>query len=311
MSEGPNPTLDSATPRVALRVRTAGETRTSFQGALPQLQKAITRFAGMGVRVSKGSRLWEYEQIVGANAQSLEVGILGMPRFKGVELALVVREIDELTQIVSTLPDKLDHELRERLRNIAGGHLIPDTERGSPPRESQFELWLRGMCVRARLRTVLGTPDLQVTMGKKVLGIEAKRPNSIKRLDDNFHDAIHALERHTGPRLVAIQLDQIWRPPGGWFEVTNGEEVPVRSREAMKVFIEKLGHVGRKRCSGRGIAAIMYSLSTPGWITRDARPAVAKCAFYDFLIERDHPDVVLVRRWAERAGIHAIGMASD
>jgi hypothetical protein len=135
-----------------------------------------------------------------------------------------------------------------------------------------------------------------------MLGVEAKRPTSLRRLDDALRDAAGQLERFPGTRLVAIQLDHALRPPKGWFHVQRDWQLLERTKQAYEWFIDQYGHLAFKRCLPKGVTAVLYSLTSPGWVHGINAPSVFNASFFHVLTDRDSHAYRAVREWAETIG---------
>src|ERR1043166_3440409 len=181
---------------------TDSESVQTYAEAYSRYVDSLKRLESMGYRINPTSRLKAYEVRLGVQAQAVEVGIMRLAKDNVVELSLITREADELIEIISTLPADPALELRERIKRLTEGSLTPDGEKGSPSREAQFELFLWTQSKRARLKRRLGLPVIVVPIGGHELAIEAKRPASIKRVEDTLRDAASALEAHKGPRMI-------------------------------------------------------------------------------------------------------------
>ena len=110
-------------------------------------------------------------------------------------MAFDLREIDEIIEIVESLPPEPDTGCLRLLRQLQSGSENPDMNVSDSTRDAQYELYLGTILRRANIHAIHGTPDLTAEWSGTRYHIEAKRPASANRVDDRLRSAVHQIRR--------------------------------------------------------------------------------------------------------------------
>ena len=235
------------------------ETAT-FEQALQDYRAALERLEAFGLRVSGSSRLRSYERRLAALPTDPGIPI---PLVLADQLLFDLREIDEVILIVGSFDGMPTPEERHRLSVMVGGHENPDRDGSGQARDAQFELFLRAALKRGGGEVILGSPDLLSVLEKGQVPMEAKRPTSQARLDDRLRGAVHQLERHGSPGLVALSLDHVIRPRGGYLGIRSADELGPAVDALMQDFVRGNLRRAARRVKGKPVAGILFVFRTP------------------------------------------------
>jgi hypothetical protein len=182
----------------------------SFEATLSQYEIALARLQDWGLQPSPTSRIARYRDLL---RESVERDPPYAPQRDLERLSFVLLEISEIIEIVEAFEPPTPRA-RCRLALLVKGGVHPDDETSSPARDAQYELWLCAFLRRKRLPCLLGDPDLRLRWKGTTVPLEAKRPGSMRSLNDRYRKALHQLDPYPQGGIVAISLDLMLRPRG-------------------------------------------------------------------------------------------------
>ncbi|MES2178020.1 MAG: hypothetical protein V4550_09165 [Gemmatimonadota bacterium] len=117
------------------------------------------------------------------------------------------RTLLESYLITSALADPSEI-LRATLVRLLEGHDTSYEDANSTPRDMQFELLIAALMTLGGISGVrMGEPDIQFKLGKRTVGVAAKRLRSPRKLVARVGDAFRQLERHGLQGMIALNLD--------------------------------------------------------------------------------------------------------
>ncbi len=172
--------------------------------------------------------------------------------------------MDELIFIIESFADNPTSAELERLRMLPGGTENPDHESSGKARDAQFELFLRAMFIQSDIGIEMGSPDLLVSYEQVTFPIEAKRPGSPRRFDDRLRKAINQLERQESCGVVAISLDHVIRPRGGYLIVREQTNIAEAVLGLVDIYLmENLRRIASRLQGKSKVAAMLFILRVP------------------------------------------------
>jgi hypothetical protein len=128
----------------------------------------------------------------------------------------------------------------------------------TPGRDTQFELWLAAICLRAGLLPVdYDEPDITCTVEELKFGIAAKRLKSLDRFQDRVKDGAHQVRRAKLPGIIALDLTMARNPDNQ--PITSGlqSQLSVMIGQAKnRQFFEEY-ETGFYRWVGSGVRAVL------------------------------------------------------
>jgi hypothetical protein len=231
-----------------------------FDSLLRRYDKAVDTLRQHGVRVSTASRLIVYRRLI---AEAIADPRAEVEWVMVVQLAFVLREVDEIIEIAEHLPKIVDGSIERLLREIPRGTVHPDDETSSPAREAQYELYLGTVLRRAGYAARHGAPDLTVTVDGNDHAIEAKRPSNASKVDDRLRSAIHQLRRLERPGVIALSLDQVVRPHRSILSAPRAEHLAPDVAGRIQRFVNENRQMWRGRLRGENAAAIILTARIP------------------------------------------------
>ena len=237
----------------------------SFEATLSQYEIALARLQDWDLQLSPTSRIASYRDLL---RESIERDPPYAPQRDRERLSFVLLEISEIIEIVEAFETPSPRALR-RLALLVKGGIHPDDETSSPGRDAQYELWLHAFLRRKGLPCLLGDPDLKLRWKRTTIPLEAKRPGSLKSLDDRYRKALHQLDPYPQGGIVAISLDLLLRPRG---EVLYAES-PLQASKLMDlIFLQQAkALISRdspltKRGVGRNAIGFFFTGKLPAFI---------------------------------------------
>jgi len=241
----------------------------SFEVTLSQYEtaiaRAIARLQDWGLQLSPTSRIASYRDLL---RESVKRDLPYAPTRELEKLSFVLLEIFEIIEVVEAIETPSTRELR-RLALLVKGGIHPDDETSSPGRDAQYELWLHAFLRKKGLPCLLGDPDLRLRWQGTTIPLEAKRPGSLKSLDDRYRKALHQLDPYPQGGIVALSLDLLLRPRG---KVLYAES-PLQASELMDLIF--LQHAKAlisqdspltKRGGGRNAIGFLFTGKLPAFI---------------------------------------------
>ena len=235
----------------------------NFDRTLIKYKQALARLAFFGVRISTQSRLFSYQKSIEAIVEQ-SGDLLSVSAEDRDKILFYFREMDELINIIESFTEDPSSAELDRLRLLPGGTNNPDDGTSTRAQDAQYELFLRGMFSHSKLKVQMGSPDLLLSDGQIVIPVEAKRPTSSSRLDDRLREAVHQLEQQEGYGVIAMSLDHVIRPRGGYLVVEDHRYLPSAVHEMVFDYIRENITVIAKRVRDRSkVAAILFTFRTP------------------------------------------------
>jgi hypothetical protein len=236
----------------------------SFEATLAQYEIALARLRDWDLQPSQTSRIASYRNLL----REFTERDTPAPRRDLERLSFVLLEISEIIEIIEALKTPSPRALR-RLALLVKGGIHPDDEESSTGREAQYELWLRAFLRGKGVPSLLGDPDLKLRWNRATIPLEAKRPGSLKSLDDRYRKALRQLDPYPRGGIVAISLDLLLRPRG---QVLYAES-PLQASELMDVvFLQQVkvlisrGSPLDKRGAGRNAIGFLFTGKLPAFI---------------------------------------------
>ncbi len=231
-----------------------------FGQILERYQAALERLRGWGVAIAPNSRLMAYEARL-VEADRVAPGLV-TEEFTH-QFIVDLREIDEIITIASSFPSPPTLAELELLRRLVGGAEHPDDERGSPPREAQFELVVRSLLGDRGVELLVGNPDLTITYKGESYPLEAKRPGSERRFDDRLREASSQISLRGKPGIVAISMDEVLRPHGAFLVMKKREALGFAINQLIREYVERHKRAIAQRVAGKNVACILLTATLP------------------------------------------------
>lgn len=239
----------------------------SFDETLTKYKHALEKLASFGIRISGASRLRGYQRRIEAFLKQ-PGDLLLVSAANRDKILFDFREMDELILITESFTDNPTSTELERLRLLPGGTENPDDESSAKARDAQFELFLRAMFVQANIGIEMGSPDLLVSDGQVTFPIEAKRPGSSRRFDDLLRKAINQLQRQESYGVIAISLDHVIRPRGGYLVVRDHTYLAPAVAELVADYIRaNLRRIGKRLRGKSKVSALLFILRIPARVS--------------------------------------------
>jgi len=233
----------------------------SFEQQLQRFEAVLDRLDGWGLRVSDSSRLHTYrvrlEEVANDPSPYVEERVAD-------QLIFDLREIDEICEIVEAFGGSPGDMEMDRLRLLHEGHEHPDAPSADRARDAQYELYLRAILTKGGLDVALQEPDLVARFGDHSLNVAAKRPTSVRALDDRLRSATKQLDRCAGVGIVAMSLDQIVRERDHLLVVPDMAALQPAMADAVALFLLEHRNLIARRASRRPPAAILFTTRLPG-----------------------------------------------
>ena len=237
----------------------------SFEATLSQYEIALARLQDWGLQLSPTSRIARYRDLL---RESVERDPPYATQRDLERLSFVLLEISEIIEIVEAFETPSPRSLR-RLALLVKGGIHPDDETSSPGRDAQYELWLRAFLRRKGLPCLLWDPDLRLGWKGTTIPLEAKRPGSLRSLDDRYRKALRQLDPYPQGGIVAISLDLLLRPRG---KVLYAESPLEASKSMDLLFLDRAkALISRdspltKRGVGRNAIGFFFTGKLPAFI---------------------------------------------
>ncbi|MCD6274048.1 MAG: hypothetical protein J7K30_14685 [Deltaproteobacteria bacterium] len=228
----------------------------SYSSVQNSYDEAVEWLNRIGVRVNRG-RLGEYRK-------HLDSFVLNYNGLSGAEskdqfskTVNVMYEVDAIIHIYEALKsstlDQLSY-IKTKLQQAVAGplHASDENKNGNKARNYLFEIMVsaklhapdKGMCVDLSSKS-----DTEVSFLDKRFLVECKRPQSEKKIEANFRDAVAQLikkfknSRKTNVRgLVAIDFSKIVNPDADLLVKDNDRELQVSSMSIIDYVIKKYSH---------------------------------------------------------------------
>lgn len=235
----------------------------SFDETLAKYIHALEELASFGIRIPESSRLRTYQKRTETILEQ-PGNLLLVSQDDSDKMIFDFREMDELISIINSFTDEPTPQELERLRLLPGGTENPDDETSTKARDAQFELFLRAMFVQAKFGIEMGAPDLLLSDGQITFPIEAKRPGSHRRFDDRLREAVNQLQRQKSWGIVAISLDHVIRPRGGYLVVREHKYLAEAIAGLVRSYIlENLRIIGNRLKGKSNVSALLFILRIP------------------------------------------------
>jgi hypothetical protein len=175
---------------------------------LEQAEYVVERVELLGISVKPGSRLWKMVRVLRG----------GHLEFDDPDCKVALQSMTDLYQlglIVDHMDDhRADRTFLAKVKTVLKDAALPGEGNDlSPGRDTQFELYLAAVCIRAGLVPVkYDEPDVLCTANGKWFAIAAKRVKSMDRFDERVQDGIDQLARKGFPGIVAVDLTMARNP---------------------------------------------------------------------------------------------------
>lgn len=242
--------------------------RIGFTEALARFEAALTQIRQWQLRLGQGNRWIKYRDSL---RMFVEDKGSTAPKSELERLAFELREIDEFCEIVEALGRSPSSAEAAAIQTILSGTMHPDLDRGSGPRDIQYELWLLAYLRAHGIHAWLGEPDLWFRWNKSDYPVAAKRPRSRVGLDRSIQAAIRQLRPHRPWGLIAISLDVIARPRGMMLAPESPEEAAVLTDlvfvDLLKWLISPHSPLSR-RAPGTNALSFIATLQMPAFGSR-------------------------------------------
>ena len=254
-----------------------------FGSQLERYGRALTHLESLHIKLADGCRLRAYEKRLS------QVTIDPRPSVES-ELVFAVtydlREIDEINEIVAYLPPAPDVATLELLQKVASGSEHPDDELDAPAREAQYELYLGTMLRRGGVPSRHGKPDLIASWRNQEFFLEAKRPTSLKRLDDRLRSAVHQARALSRPGIIAISLDQLVRREDHLMVVNDFDSLAPAVDLLVTQFVRDEANIFRKRLKeNEPVAALLLTARVPARLSATGHSALGTSIQATILLE--------------------------
>ena len=267
----------------------------SFDETLTKYKHALEKLASFGIRISGASRLCGYQRRIEAFLKQ-PGDLLKVSEADRDKILFDFREMDELILIMESFTDNPTSTELERLRLLPGGTENPDDESSAKARDAQFELFLRAMFVQADIGIEMGSPDLFVSDGQVTFPLEAKRPGSSRRVDDRLRSGINQLQRQESYGVIAISLDHVIRPRGGYLVVGDHTYLASAVSELFAdYFMANLRRIAERLRGKSKVSALLFILRIPARVSDTNLALLGSNIHIEPLSEPGLPDYEVVQ----------------
>jgi len=239
----------------------------------------VKSFTDMGFPVNPSSRVMRQHNVLVNSTEIISFGTADF--FIAVE---ALRDLQILGFIFDQANDAENPPFRELVKKCLGDSTLPEADKQrTPGRDAQFELFVAATCKRAGLVPVeYSEPDVVFSIGNLRYCIAAKRPKSIKAIDNCLRDACDQISREKLPGLIAMdtslafalerdvppfpELDDVWELmrqrrihlaplPDAAFADTH--------MTAMKLVIGKFKNAMDRRMAEKPVLGIVFNNEMP------------------------------------------------
>jgi hypothetical protein len=235
----------------------------------------VKSFTDMGFNVNPSSRVMRQHNVLLAGADVIS---FGTPEFFIAVEAL--RDLQMLSFIFERANDDAGQVFRDLVKKcLSDSTLSEDDKEKTPGRDAQFELFVAAVCKHAGLLPVEHRePDVVFTVGNLNYCIAAKRPKSIKAVDNCLRDACDQISREKLPGFIAIdtsvafalerdvpplpELDDIWELIRQWrirLSPIDDASFADFHKSAMNFVIGKFKDAIDRRMAGRRVLGIVFN----------------------------------------------------
>lgn len=263
----------------------------SYSNIQNRYHEAIDWLNRIGVRINKG-RLCVYRK----HLDSLVLNYKELPNTESNDLfsetVNVMYEVDAIIHIYEALKSSSQDQLsyiQSKLQQVVAGplHVSDENKNGNKARNYFFEILVSAKLhapengMRVDLNSV---SDTEVSFLDKCFLVECKRPQSEKKIEANFRDAVDQLtkkfkkNRRTNVRgIVAIDFSKIVNPDADLLVKQNDRELQVASMSIIDHIINKYSHKWQNILTRKSkkILGVMVRVSLMG--VSEARNLLVNC----------------------------------
>jgi hypothetical protein len=238
-----------------------------------QAAYVVEKLRAFGVRVNPASRLGQMSQLLRRGDGRIE-----WDDCRRFPVALEsIRDMYQVRLIVDTMENyRDDPTFRASVQKMMKDAALPQCSGDETPgRDTQFELFLVAICLRAGLLPVdYSEPDIVCVADGQKFAIAAKRLKSLDRFEARVKEAADQIGRSKLPGVIAIDWT-IARNPGNE-PITSGlrsQLSPVVNHLRTREFYAERGQDILRRLKGSGALAILtfeyvyrVNADSTGWI---------------------------------------------
>jgi hypothetical protein len=239
----------------------------------------VKSFTDMGFAVNPSSRVMCQHNVFVSNTDDIPFGTAQF--FIAVE---ALRDLQMLCFIFDQANDAENPVFRDLVRKCRWDSILPEGEKhNTPGRDAQFELFVAAACKHAGLLPVeYREPDVVFSIGNLRYCIAAKRPKSIRAIDNCLRVACDQISREKLPGLIAMdtslafalerdvppltELDEVWELMRQWrFRLAPMPDAAFADihKSAMNLVIGKFKDALDRRMGEKPVLGIVFTNQTP------------------------------------------------
>lgn len=179
-----------------------------------------------------------------------------------IEIAIEsLRDIQQLSFILEHLivdPDSLAY--RKLRRALKDSTLPQEDEKQSFGRDTQFELYIAAICIKAELVPVnFAEPDVRAFLKEQQFGIAAKRLKSIGNLEKNIRNAGNQIRDSGLPGIIALDTCVAFNNENERIVAPlSGSEFGKRYGEFFRIFIDEYNPRIQEWVRAKGVRGIIF-----------------------------------------------------
>jgi hypothetical protein len=239
----------------------------------------VKSFTDMGVNVNPSSRVMRQHNVLVKSTGVIPFGTAEF--FIAVE---ALRDLQMLGFIFDQANDAENPVFRDLVEKCLSDLTLPEGEKqNTPGRDAQFELFVAAVCKHGGLLPVeYREPDVVFSIGNLRYCIAAKRPKSIKAIDNCLRDARDQISREKLPGFIAMdtsvafaierdvppvpELDEEWELMRQWrFRLAPMPDAVFADihKDAMNLVVGKFNNAMDRRMAEKSILGIVFTNQMP------------------------------------------------
>lgn len=197
-------------------------------------QWVVDGLSARGIDVNPSSRLGRFVRQFAKNAYT---GPWGPDESRLIEGLMAMRDVEEIAMILDEFPTTTNTDLK----NLVDDAPLPRTDRSTPGRDRQLELFVGAICQRGKMPVRLDVePDLWCEASRVWLGLAAKRVRSPDKFGANLKDAADQIQRSPlSLGFACMEVSLAWNPDlRAVLTERSAEEVAHDLRERLSRFLD-------------------------------------------------------------------------
>ena len=167
----------------------------------------VNKLKSLGVSVAPSSRLMQMKKV-------LEAGYID---YHDARFPIAIESMRDMYQLQLIVEQMASHQENEKFlesaQKLLKDNSVPHNSGAhTPGRDTQFELYLAAVCLRAGMLVDYEEPDVNFVADGTKFAIAAKRLKNIDRFEDRTKYAIRQVQETGRPGIVALDLSLAWNP---------------------------------------------------------------------------------------------------